>query len=242
MLPHIFNELQVRRYIWDVIDANSYLLTTDRHGLLIDAVDSPELIHAVSVLDDLTVILTHCHFDHICGLNLIRKTVPNTTVCSTTLCSENIGKKSKNLSSSANAFIAFYMAKRQENSEVLSNNKSIKNIVPFICRPAEQTFEGETILNWQGHKVKLVQCGGHSKDSLIAILDDRYMFSGDTLLPIPTVTRFPSGSTAMFWEETFPKLMAMTVELVFPGHGEPGKLKDMLAGNQVPERYKVYES
>ncbi len=236
MLPHIFNELHVRRYIWDVIDANSYLLTTDRHGLLIDAVDSPELIEAVSVLNDLTVILTHCHFDHICGLNLIRKTVPNTTVYSTTLCSENIGIKSKNLSSSANAFIAFYMAKKQENPEVLSDSKPKKNIDPFFCRPAEQEFEGETNLNWQGHKVKLVQCGGHSKDSLIAIMDDRYMFSGDTLLPIPTVTRFPSGSTAAFWEETVPMLQKIPAELVLPGHGEPGKLADMLAVNQRPSR------
>ena len=46
----------------------------------------------------------------------------------------------------------------------------------------------------------------------------------------------------MLWEETIPKLRTLTVEVVFPGHGEPGKLEDMLAGNHAPERYKEHES
>ncbi|MBO6266423.1 MAG: hypothetical protein J6M57_10515 [Acidaminococcaceae bacterium] len=65
------------------------------------------------------------------------------------------------------------------------------------------------------------------------------MFSGDTLLPIPTVTRLPGGSTARFWEEDIPKLekLANQIDMVFPGHEMPGRLKDMLAMNMEPTRY-----
>ena len=42
--------------------------------------------------------------------------------------------------------------------------------------------------------------------NLIAVVDNKFMFSGDTLLSIPTITRFRSGSTKLFWEEDIPKL------------------------------------
>lgn len=238
MLLFSFDQFQISRFTWDVIDANSYLLTEDGHGLLIDAIDSLELLEALSTLEDVSIILTHCHFDHICGLNQIRETVPNTTVYASRLCSENIGIKTKNLSSTANAFIAFYIANKQKHQQETGCAEAARNITPFVCAPADRPFDGETTMNWQEHTLKLLQCGGHTKDSLIAVMDGRYMFSGDTLLSIPTVTRFPSGSTTTFWEETVPQLKSMSVELVLPGHGEPGQLGDMLAINQVPERYQ----
>ena len=38
MLLFSFDQFQISRFTWDVIDANSYLLTEDGHGLLIDAI------------------------------------------------------------------------------------------------------------------------------------------------------------------------------------------------------------
>ena len=127
------------------------------------------------------------------------------------------------MSNIASAIIAFH------NQTEIDENL----VTPFFCEPADEVFEKEFTVEWKGLVLHLAEYVGHSKDSICCILDDKYMFSGDTILPIPTVTRLPGGSTAKFWEEDMPKLEELTkhIELVFPGHGMPGSLKDMIAVN-----------
>ena len=77
----------------------------------------------------------------------------------------------------------------------------------------------------------------------IAVLDEKYLFSGDTLLPIPTVTRFRGGSTKRFWEEDMPRLREMrNIETVFPGHGMRGKLGEMVGVNEAARKYRGYNA
>ena len=106
---------------------------------------------------------------------------------------------------------------------------------------ADVAFKDDMVLKWINHDVRLQAVCGHSDDSLICILDERYMFSGDTLLSIPTVTRLPKGSSKGFWEEDMPMLMKMNVDAVYPGHGVKGCIKDMLNVNIAvrPEKYMV---
>ena len=214
--------MQIKQYSWDVVNANSWLITDDNDGILIDAVDNPNLFKAIVELSTLTIILTHCHFDHIIGLNKIREIRPDASVVSTGLCSEYIGNKFRNMSSSASAFMTFYEEGRK---------KGIK-IAPFTCAPADETFDEEKKLSWKGHEIQLTAFQGHSKDGLIAVIDDQYMFSGDTLLSIPTVTRLPGGNTRLFWDKDIPKLRTMPTERVFPGHGREGEKDEMLSINQ----------
>ncbi len=218
--------VEIKQYVWDEIDSNSWLVVEGCKGLLVDVVQNVELLKVVRDLEELTVTLTHSHFDHICGLNEIRAANKRAEVVCTELCSINIGNKHKNMSASANAFMAFY-----------SGNRHILNMEPFISDPAEIRFEDTYQFEWMGHKVFLDSFYGHSNDSLIMILDDMYMFSGDTILSIPTVTRFPGGSTEKFWTYDIPKLKRMMVNIVYPGHGAPGRLDDMIATNTMPEKY-----
>lgn len=218
-------ELKINQFTWDVVDTNSWLMVDGNCGLLIDAIDAAYLFETIADLDELTVILTHSHFDHIAGLNKIRKIKQNTTVISTKECSKNIQNKYRNMSASATAFMTFY-------------NRSGIEIESFICKPAEITFENEMEFLWRDYKIKLESFFGHSNDSLIVIIDDKFLFSGDTILSIPTVTRFPGGSAAKFWEEDIPKLQKLNAEMVFPGHGVSGNLTDMIEINTRPEKYK----
>ena len=219
--------MKIKQFTWSVVDSNSWLITEKNHGLLIDAIDNEDLYSALESLETLNIIITHSHFDHICGLNRIKKLKPDAVVYATKQCSLNIGNKYRNMSASANAFMTFYKG------EAFSGN-----IDPIVCVPAEKIFEGNMRFEWQNHEVKLESYYGHSNDSMIAIIDDRYMFSGDTILSIPTVTRFPGGSSARFWQEDIKKLETMKMEEVFPGHGMSGSLEDMLAINIIPEKYK----
>ena len=219
--------MEIKQFEWDVVDSNSWLITEYNHGLLIDTVDSLKLYEELQKLDSLSIILTHSHFDHIIGLNRIKELRPVVRVISTKLCSKNMGNKFKNMSSSATAFMVFY------------SGKNDVEIDSFICDPADETFENEYEFTWCGHQIELLAFCGHSEDSLIAIVDGIKMFSGDTILSIPTVTRFPSGSTTRFWEMDMVKLRELNCEMmVYPGHGEPGRLKNMLIVNKKPERYR----
>lgn len=210
--------MQIRQYTWDVIDSNSWLITEDNHGLLVDAVINPELYSVVRSLETLTVILTHSHFDHICGLNDIRGLKPDTEVIATALCSEHIGNPYRNMSSAADAFLVFYKG----------GVSGKKHIEPFVCAPANQVTDDDFSFSWEKHLVELKGFHGHTEDGIIIQIDHDIMFSGDTILSIPTITRFPGGSTKRFREEDLPALRKMEDQCVCPGHGQPDMLSNMM--------------
>jgi len=213
--------VEIRQFPWNVIDSNSWLIIEGSDGLLIDAVDSQALFDSIKNLSSLTVILTHCHFDHIFGLNKIREIRPDATVISTKLCSEYIGNKFRNLSSVATAFTSFYNGGVQSVS-----------IQPFECKPTDLVFEGMKDFFWAGHIVSLHSVYGHSADGLIAVIND-CIFSGDTLLSISTTTRFPTGNKKRFRDEDIPLLKSFGKEYrVLPGHGDPMLFEDAIVVNE----------
>lgn len=214
--------MDIRRYEWSVVNSNSWLIVEENDGLLFDVVDNKDLEKKISTLDSLTIILTHSHFDHIIGLNKIRNLLPKTRVICTQNCSKYIGNIYRNMSSTATAFLSFYEAGKQLNT----------SIEPFVCGEADETFFDRMTLSWKNYSVVLESCYGHGDDCLIAIVDGKYMFSGDTLLSIPTVTRFPRGNTKRFFYEDIPLIMGYQPDVVFPGHGIEGCMIDMINVNR----------
>lgn len=220
----------IKQYSWGIVDSNSWLIIEDNHGLLIDAVDDELLYDDCKQLSDLTVIVTHAHFDHIIGLNSIRTIVKNVTVISTAKCSDYMGNVHRNMSAVAAVYLQFYKNGQKKNVE----------IEPFSCNPSSIAFSDSYQLTWNNHKVCLIAVHGHSDDGLIAIMDDKHLFSGDTLLSIPTITRLPRGSTQRFWNEDIPLLKSLDGSMtVYPGHGYLGRLEDMIAVNKKPERLYI---
>ncbi len=112
----------------------------------------------------------------------------------------------------ANAYISFH-----------NKTDSIKNIVEqFSCDKADETFEERSTYKWRDHLLTFQEMKGHSPDSLCCLLDGKYLFTGDTLLATPTITRFPGGSTKQFKNHDIPLLqkMLIPIETLFPGHGD----------------------
>lgn len=214
--------MKIYQYVWSAVDSNSWLMIEGDCGLLIDAVDNNNLYDAIRGIRELTIILTHSHFDHISGLNRIRKLKPESDVIATEQCSHYLGNIYKNMSSTATAFLSFY--KDGANLDYA--------VEPFTCMPADKTFINRHKLDWHGHRVELFSVYGHSDDGLMAVINKKALFSGDTLLSMPTVTRFPTGNTKRFWAEDMRLIKQMRSDLVvYPGHGEQGLLRDMLMIN-----------
>ena len=61
--------IEVRRFTWDYLDSNMYVLIAEGQALVIDPIDSDEAFEYMRPFHEITVLLTHEHFDHICGLN-----------------------------------------------------------------------------------------------------------------------------------------------------------------------------
>ena len=112
-------------------------------------------------------------------------------------------------------------------------------IEPFTCQPATVTFPSaeqenddnkgdkhlDWMLNWHGHGVRLLSVYGHSDDGLLILIDNQYLFSGDTVLSVSTITRFPGGSKKRYEEEDVPLLQEIIKDferkegpVIYPGH------------------------
>lgn len=212
--------LNVHLFVWDFIDSNAYVLEDEGYALFIDPVDTEEFWEFIESegIHTANVILTHEHFDHISGLNKLREEV-SCTVYAHRKCSENIGIIAGNLSGAAGVFVQ--ISEKLQGKDIFGD--------PFVCEPADIIFDENYVFFWKKHKVELVYTPGHSAGSICMILDGEKLFSGDTLLAIPTVTKLPGGDKRIFYENTMPwlKEKLTMMKWVLPGHGMPTRNKNI---------------
>ncbi len=216
-------EKELLCFDWDYIPSHMYVLREGEQALLIDAVCTDEVKRwiAQSGVTRLTVVLTHEHFDHISGVNHLRELCDTEVICSRA-CAERICSASKNMSDKAEVLRMF-------NSDIGSNGGMVE---PFVCH-ADKVFEGEYGFVFAGMRIRVFETAGHSTGSACALLDERWLFSGDTLLEYPTIVRLPSGSRAAF-RDTLARLSKMiSVEMVYPGHGQAMPLCELCRINKV---------
>lgn len=99
--------------------------------------------------------------------------------------------------------------------------------VEYICE-ADITFEDKVTLDWQGHKVSLIEIPGHSLGSIGIDIDGKDFFSGDSLLENDEIElRLPGGSVKR-WEEIGKKRIEDIPKgtRIWPGHFESFILKN----------------
>ena len=199
--------MEIRRYESGLLSSNMYVIVEGNHAIVIDPFDD------VSPSDGLTIdyiLLTHEHYDHISGVNIWKETTGTPVLCSKP-CAENIQNPKKNL---ANHF--------QEFCE-LQTWLELEEIPPsdpeYSCS-ADEIFEKEMMLNWQGHTFKLFEIPGHSLGSIGIMVDNTEFFSGDSLMENSEVElRMPGGSRKK-WKEIGSKKIDEIPDgiRVWPGH------------------------
>ena len=64
--------MKVETFVSGFLDTNTYLLEEDDHLLVIDPADHVAVLKRCRDAANITVLLTHEHFDHISGLNRLR--------------------------------------------------------------------------------------------------------------------------------------------------------------------------
>jgi len=210
-------DCELHSFSYEPIDSRMYLIIANSKAVIIDpCVDENALTLLINNnVYDIIVLPTHEHYDHISGINWLKENFKCNVIASEQ-CAKNMTNPRYNASAHFDALFVFA-------SEVDKRKIAEQNIQPYTCN-ADEIFNEYKCFLWQNHKVEIYQTPGHSKGSVCVVIDDKYIFTGDSLIKgVPTITRLPGGSKSEFKEITLPFLNNLPESsLIFPGHGEAG--------------------
>lgn len=215
--------MNIKTIVDPITESNSYIVVDEERcrALVIDP-NFYEGIEKIIVNENLQldkIILTHEHYDHISGLNELRKNYSVEVVASAS-CSEGIQDVIINKSKTIGVYLHFIGKPQYRNK-----------IKPYVCQQADIIFTKHLRIFWNSHILELYETPGHSAGGTCIVLDNKYLFTGDSLLLLKeTITSSKGGNTREFEEKTLPFLKSLDKNLkVFPGHGESFILKARLA-------------
>ena len=178
------------------MDENTYLITENGNGVLIDPGSSAEdVIKFAGDINIKYIFLTHCHYDHINGVEKLRE-ITGAELCVTEECAGNIKNPNINLSG---AWLDYKIV--LENPEITLNENEV--------------------FNFEGIEVKTIKTPGHTNCSTCFIFGND-LFSGDTLF-LQTTGRWdlPTGDEDTLRKSIKEKLYTLDDDInVYPGHGK----------------------
>lgn len=210
------------QYIFEYARSNMYITISDGKALVIDPNVSEEALRYLYDNDirEITILLTHEHYDHTSGLVWLCEHFSCTVICHReTALSLSCGKNSRPV----------IIASNRMNKESDEAVKELVRTLPQNYRyNADITFDDNYSFDWQGHSVRMISCPGHSKGSCCIEFDDSIVATGDSLiLNTPVITRFPGGSAEEYERITMPYLDSVSGNtLILPGHGDVFYMKE----------------
>ncbi len=203
------------------MQSKAYLVIEGSRGVIVDPANQGRLSEYV-YKRDITIdyiFLTHEHCDHIIGVEEARSFSGAPVIC-TRICGENIANSRKNFSRYFEAFASVQGRFRIDPD---------LHVEPFI-ETADEIFDNRMRICWMGHEIELKGTPGHSPGSMCVLIDNKILFSGDTLLKNDyTMFKLMGGSRESFNKETEPWLRSLNKEIiVYPGHMEEFVLGERL--------------
>lgn len=210
--------MKIIRFVTDLMHSNMYIISEGSNAIAIDPWQRYNINNDLRIE---TMIVTHEHYDHISGVNLFKNHYNAKLLCSKE-CSKRIVNSRTN---SARYFEAFSQLQAHEEQEL-----SLPIDPNYICN-ADLVFEDEVYFEWMGNKLFLFSLPGHSPGSIGILLNNKYLFSGDSIFMDRDVeVRFLGGSKKQWREISAPKLNSLSDDIiVYPGHGEKFTLKERRA-------------
>jgi hydroxyacylglutathione hydrolase len=216
----------IYRYVYAPVKSNMYIIIEKNQALLIDPHVSDEAYQLLkeNCIDNLTIILTHEHFDHSFGVNWFKERFLAVVLCQRS-CAESIAVARNNKP----FLIALVLSEKDKKEGTSESKELIKNTKPYEIK-ADIVFEQEFQYRWGSYKLFLKSIPGHTPGSCCIIVDDQILFTGDSLIKdTPVITRFPGGSADEYNNITLPFLHSLDRNMiVLPGHGDIFKLAEVI--------------
>ncbi|QKS47915.1 MBL fold metallo-hydrolase (plasmid) [Paenibacillus cellulosilyticus] len=194
------------------------MLSNDK-ALIIDPCVNADALQLLkdNNIKDVTILPTHEHYDHISGINWMRDNV-DCRVIAIDQCAQNMLDPRKNASAYFDALLFFYTSETKLPEA---------RVQPYRCK-SDETFNDYKCFEWENHNIEIIHAPGHSDGSVCIRIDDKFVFTGDSLIKgKSTITRLPGGSKKKYSEITVPFLKSLPIDcVIFPGHGEPGYMHE----------------
>jgi glyoxylase-like metal-dependent hydrolase (beta-lactamase superfamily II) len=181
------------------LQTNAYLLSRpdENKGIIIDPGMNPKsLLKRIDGMEIEAILLTHAHFDHIGGVDEIRKL-----------------KKCP-------VYLHDAEADWLTNANRNGSTKWPELGGPIVTDPAEYALDEGQVLKLLGLELKVFHTPGHSPGSVSFLLGP-HLFGGDVLFRLSVGrTDLPGGRNEELMDSIHGKLFKLPDEtIVYPGHG-----------------------
>lgn len=219
-----FNNIELYQSEFELLDSNMYVLVKNSRILVVDPHYSSifEYFLNSNHFNDITILLTHEHPDHTSGIRWLSENYKIKLICSKKCANIILDEKNNRP-----ILISFVLSEKDK-----IYGTDTKKLVSDFFRPcsyiADIVFNDNFRYEWEEYNFYFKYTPGHSFGSVSIILNDDFIFTGDSLLKDTLViTRFPGGSMDEYMNVTLSFYKTLSKELiVLPGHGDIFDLKE----------------
>ena len=187
--------MEIHQVVNTLYRSCSYVITHEGESWLLDCGDVEPLLHLIGDGTLRGVMLTHGHYDHIYGLNILLTMFPSMVIYT-----NEAGKE-----------------------ELLSDKRNFSKYIndPFILQKPENVIlveDGRGIDLFDGIQAVPVFTPGHSPSCVTWVIGDA-VFTGDSYIPgVKTVTNFPLSNRAQSAASELIIRDLISHRDVYPGH------------------------
>ena len=187
--------MEIHQVVNTLYRSCSYVITHEGVSWLLDCGDVEPLLHLIGHNTLRGVMLTHGHYDHIYGLNILLTLYPSMAIFT-----NEAGKE-----------------------ELLSDKRNFSKYIndPFILQSPENVIlveDGRGIDLFDGIQAVPVFTPGHSPSCVTWVIGDA-VFTGDSYIPgVKTVTNFPLSNRAQSAASELIIKDLISHRDVYPGH------------------------
>lgn len=191
--------INIETFTLGPLQTNAYLLTTEdgKKGIVIDPGMNPAaLLRRIENIEIEAILLTHTHFDHIGGVDAVRK--------------------AKGCPVYVHPIEADWLTDAKKNGSLRWPELG----GAITTDEAEYDLGEGQVLNLLGIRIKVFHTPGHSPGSVSFLWNDR-LFSGDVLFKLSVGrTDLPGGNYRDLADSIHGKLFELDDQVVvYPGHG-----------------------
>ncbi len=232
-----FGEIVLITSIYEHINSNMYVLIADDEALIIDPHKSENLTELLKSkgIGRVTILLTHEHHDHTTGVYWYQENFESTLICQ-----QQAAKYIARKQYLRPTLIAFILGEEDHINGTHVYDDFKKSFVPRQYY-ADITYNEKYSLSWNNYTFDFFHIPGHSAGSSLIILNEKYVFTGDSLLKdLPIIIRFPGSNKEDYLNTTYPLLsrLLMPDMTILPGHGKPFGLKEIISNNQIYVQFR----
>lgn len=217
---------QIAVFTGELIDERTYAIRGKKEAIIIDPHMEEKLILYLQGAETVSVFLTHEHYDHISGVNLLKEHF-HCVVYASDVCSDIVA----DLHNGTRYFPILLIGNIEKYHWA---KKSLD--LPYVCN-VDVLVKNKMQLCLAGHELVLWKSPGHSPGGMSILVDGKYLFSGDNLLGNGMELK-SLGADSNIYKNTISIYCEFSGNktIVFPGHGEIDFLDEYL--KKVKENYK----